>query len=57
MKTMPLPNAFAETLRDTLDERPSTQVTIQVVKLTGFPVKADLRESIRFSPCLRMVEM
>lgn len=28
MKTMPLPNAFAETLRDTLDEWPSTQKEI-----------------------------
>ena len=28
MKTMPRPNAFAETLRDTLDERPSTQKDI-----------------------------
>ena len=28
MKTMPLPNAFAETLRDTLDEWPSTQKDI-----------------------------
>jgi addiction module HigA family antidote len=28
MKTMPLPNAFAETLRDTLDEWPATQKDI-----------------------------
>lgn len=28
MKTMPLPNAFAETLRETLDEWPSTQKDI-----------------------------
>ncbi len=28
MKTMPLPNAFAETLRDTLDEWPRTQKDI-----------------------------
>jgi addiction module HigA family antidote len=28
MKTMPLPNAFAETLRETLDEWPSTQKAI-----------------------------
>lgn len=28
MKIMPLPNAFAETLRDTLDEWPSTQKDI-----------------------------
>jgi addiction module HigA family antidote len=28
MKTMPLPNAFAETLRDTLDEWPATQKEI-----------------------------
>lgn len=28
MKTMPLPNAFAETLRDTLDEWPSSQKDI-----------------------------
>lgn len=28
MKTMPLPNAFAETLRDTLDEWPTTQKEI-----------------------------
>jgi addiction module HigA family antidote len=28
MKTMPLPNAFAETLRETLEEWPSTQKEI-----------------------------
>ena len=28
MKSMPLPNAFAETLRDTLDEWPATQKEI-----------------------------
>lgn len=28
MKTMPLPNAFAETLRETLEEWPSTQKDI-----------------------------
>ena len=28
MKTMPLPNAFAETLRETLDEWPATQKDI-----------------------------
>jgi addiction module HigA family antidote len=28
MKTMPLPNAFAETLRETLDKWPSTQKEI-----------------------------
>jgi hypothetical protein len=28
MKTMPLPNAFAETLRDTLDEWPVTRKEI-----------------------------
>jgi antitoxin HigA-1 len=28
MKTMPLPNAFAETLRETLDEWPSSQKDI-----------------------------
>jgi addiction module HigA family antidote len=28
MKPLPLPNAFAETLRDTLDEWPSTQKDI-----------------------------
>jgi addiction module HigA family antidote len=28
MKTMPLPNAFAETLRETFDEWPSTQKEI-----------------------------
>jgi len=33
MKTMPLPNAFAETLRETLDEWPSTQKDI--AKATG----------------------
>ena len=36
---------------------PYFEVTIQGVKLAGFPVKADLRDSIRFSPCLRTVEM
>lgn len=30
MKTMPLPNAFAETLRETLEEWPSTQKDIAV---------------------------
>jgi len=33
MKPMPLPNAFAETLRETLDEWPSTQKDI--AKATG----------------------
>ena len=33
MKAMPLPNAFAETLRETLDEWPSTQKDI--AKATG----------------------
>ncbi len=33
MKTMPLPNAFAETLRETLDEWPTTQK--EVAKATG----------------------
>lgn len=33
MKTMPLPNAFAETLRETLDEWPSTQK--EIAKATG----------------------
>jgi addiction module HigA family antidote len=33
MNTMPLPNAFAETLRETLDEWPSTQKDI--AKATG----------------------
>ena len=32
---MPLPNAFAETLRDTLDEWPSTQKDI--AEATGIP--------------------
>lgn len=35
MKTMPLPNAFAETLRETLDEWPSTQKDIAAS--TGIP--------------------
>ena len=30
MKTMPLPNAFAETLRDTLGEWPATQKEIAI---------------------------
>ncbi len=33
MKTMPLPNAFAETLRETLDEWPDTQK--EIAKATG----------------------
>ena len=33
MKTMPLPNAFAETLRETFDEWPSTQK--EIAKATG----------------------
>lgn len=32
-------------------------LTIQVMKLVGFPVKTNLMESFRFSPCLRTVEM
>lgn len=35
MKTMPLPNAFAETLRETLDEWPLTQKDIAAS--TGIP--------------------
>ncbi len=36
MKTMPLPNAFAETLRETLEESPASQKEIS--EATGIPV-------------------
>ncbi|MCW1885292.1 HigA family addiction module antitoxin [Luteolibacter flavescens] len=36
MKTMPLPNAFAETLRETLDEWSASQR--EVSQATGIPV-------------------
>lgn len=38
-------------------EKATIMVTIQVEKLTGFPAKAALMESIRFRPCLRIVEI
>lgn len=36
MKTMPLPNAFAETLRETLEEWPASQKEVSLA--TGIPV-------------------
>ncbi|RYD47831.1 MAG: addiction module antidote protein, HigA family [Verrucomicrobiaceae bacterium] len=36
MKTMPLPNAFAETLRETLEEWPVSQKDVS--QATGIPV-------------------
>ena len=36
MKTMPLPNAFAETLRETLEEWPASQKDVSLA--TGIPV-------------------
>ena len=35
MKTMPLPNAFAETLRETLDEWPFYEVTGELIEALG----------------------
>ena len=47
----------AENRSGVVECNPSQNVTIQDEKLTGFPVKAVLMDSIRSSPCLRIVEM